>query len=303
MRNYDWTAGGQSKLVLAVLALLNVVRVFEKIRGIELIVAEKLPDGAVQLVGAGFDSGIENRCPGAAEFGTEARGLNFEFLDSIDGRKNNEVRTVQEVHGVGVVVNAVEQVVVLRGPKSIRREGAGGSVAASISLGRVHAGDELGKESKVAAVQGKFIDALGVHYLSDRAILRFKHGRGRRHLYDFGYLAGLECEIDDDVRAHVDLDTCLGNCLKALEGGADLIIANLDWREFVNAVGTCHGREHGGCTFVRQRDLGTADGCARGVRHSSQDGAGINLSVERLRAHEHKHRQGHRRQGSSQGPN
>src|SRR5579872_3483772 len=55
----------------------------------------------------------------------------------------DEVRAVQEVHCVGVVVDAVQQVVVLRRAVAIGGESAAGGVTTRVSLRRVHAGSQL----------------------------------------------------------------------------------------------------------------------------------------------------------------
>ena len=118
-RDDDGAASGKAKLVLAKCTLGNAASVFKEVRGVELIVAEKFPCGAVETVGAGLDGGVENGSAGAAEFGAEVGGLNLEFLNGVDRRKNDEVGAVQEVDGVGVVVDAVEQVVVLGGARPL----------------------------------------------------------------------------------------------------------------------------------------------------------------------------------------
>src|ERR1019366_3449916 len=65
----DGAAAGSAELILAQLALLDSAVVFKPIRGIEFIVAEKLPGRAMEAVGAGFDGGVENRARGTAQFG------------------------------------------------------------------------------------------------------------------------------------------------------------------------------------------------------------------------------------------
>ena len=57
---------------------------FKIVPGVEPIVAEELPERAMEIVGAGFDRGIENGGSRAAELRAEARGLNLEFFNRID---------------------------------------------------------------------------------------------------------------------------------------------------------------------------------------------------------------------------
>ena len=69
----------------------------------------------MNLVGAGLDRSVENGARGTAQLGTKVRSLDFKFRDRVGRRKNHKVRSVQEVHVVGIVVDAIQQIVVLRG--------------------------------------------------------------------------------------------------------------------------------------------------------------------------------------------
>src|ERR1700682_1534135 len=113
----------------------------------------------MELVGAGLNGGMENGGAGAAEFSTEIRGLHLEFLNSINRRKDDEVRTIEEVHGVGIVVDTVEQVVILRRAKAVGGEGAAGGVAPGVRLRSIYSGGELGKKGEIAAGQREAIHA------------------------------------------------------------------------------------------------------------------------------------------------
>src|SRR5947207_13975502 len=152
MWDFDGSASRYSELILAVFTLFDSIRVFEKVRSIKFIIAEKLPDGAVQFIGALFDRGIENGSSGPPKLCAEACGLDLEFLNGIDWGKNNKVRTIQEVHGVRIVVNAIEQIIVLRWPEAIGSEGAGGGIATRVGLRSVHARGELGQECEIPPV-------------------------------------------------------------------------------------------------------------------------------------------------------
>ncbi len=97
---------------------------FEIVGGIQFVVAEKFPTGAVPCVRAGLDRGIQNRSARTAELGAEVCGLHPEFLNRVDWGQDDKVRAVQEVDRVGVVVDAIEQVVVLRRTEAVRCKGA-----------------------------------------------------------------------------------------------------------------------------------------------------------------------------------
>src|ERR1700704_3984908 len=96
MWDSDRSASRYSELILAIFTLFDFVRVFEKVRGIQFVIAEKFPDRAVKFIGALLDRGIENGSARAAELCAKACGLNLEFLNGVNGRKNDKVRTVQK---------------------------------------------------------------------------------------------------------------------------------------------------------------------------------------------------------------
>ncbi len=108
LRDQDRPTCGEPELILAKLTLLNSAGVFEEVRSIQFIVAQEFPDGAVESVGAGLDGGVENGGTGAAELGAEIGSLHFEFFHRVHGRKNHVVGAIEEVHGVGIVVDAIE---------------------------------------------------------------------------------------------------------------------------------------------------------------------------------------------------
>ena len=73
----------------------------------------------MDAVCAGLDRSVEDGAGGTAQLGAEVRRLDLEFRDRVRRRKNDEICSVQEVDGVGVVVDAIQQVVVLRGAQTV----------------------------------------------------------------------------------------------------------------------------------------------------------------------------------------
>src|SRR4030095_14529313 len=119
MRDHYRSADGKPVLVLAKLALMsNVLSIdkaaFEVIGGVQFVVSEKFPERTVEAVRPRLNRGVKNSRARTTELRAEVRRLDFEFLDGIHRRQNDEIRTVQEVNGVGIVVDSVEHVVVLR---------------------------------------------------------------------------------------------------------------------------------------------------------------------------------------------
>src|SRR6267378_2083681 len=230
MRNYDRPASRQPKLVLAQFALLNSTGILKIVGSIELIVAQEFPEGAMQFVGAGFDRGIENRGSGAAELGTEARGFNSELINRVDRRKNDVVRTVQEIHGVRVVVNAIEQVIVLRRPISIGGEGAAGGIASCVRLGGVHTRGELRQKCEIPPIQREVIHTARVDDLTHSSVLGLQNRNRSLHLDGLGHRAGWERDISNHVSTYVNRYILFRDCLETLEGSGDLIAPNSERR-------------------------------------------------------------------------
>ena len=122
----------------------------------------------MNAVGAGLDGGIQNGARGTTELGAEIRSLDFEFLDRIQWGKNDVICPVQKVDSVRVVINAVEQVVVLRRRQTIGGKGARLRIASCIRLRRVHAGAQLCQKGKIASVERQIINRLTADCLTDR---------------------------------------------------------------------------------------------------------------------------------------
>ena len=114
--------------------------IFKIVGRVKDVVAEELPSRAVQSVGAGLNGCVENGSSRTPEFSAEVRGLNLELLNRVDRGQHNVVGAVQEVHGVGIVINAVEHVIVLRRPVAIGCKGARSRVAAGVRFRRAHPG-------------------------------------------------------------------------------------------------------------------------------------------------------------------
>jgi hypothetical protein len=55
----------------------------EVIVGVQDVVPQELPQGAVERVGAGADHGVDDAADGMAKFGVEVAVLQLELLDSI----------------------------------------------------------------------------------------------------------------------------------------------------------------------------------------------------------------------------
>ena len=115
---------------------------------------------------AGLDRSVEDGTRGTAQIGTKVC-LHLEFLNRVHRRKNDKVCPVEEVDGVGVVVNTVQQVVILGRTQAIGRKGTRCRIASRVSLRRVHASTELRQEREITSIQRKAIHCLLINHLTD----------------------------------------------------------------------------------------------------------------------------------------
>jgi hypothetical protein len=93
--------------------------------GVEIRIANVLPNISMDLIGAGLDAGAHHRTGRVAELGTEVTGLKVELGESIGRRAHHEAGAVEKVDQVCIVVDAVENEVVLFCALSIGYEIAG----------------------------------------------------------------------------------------------------------------------------------------------------------------------------------
>src|SRR6202008_3268172 len=103
-------------------SLLRTEEILIQAHRIEFVVAQELPGRAVELVGSGLDCGINDRSAGSPEFRAEVAGLHLEFLNCVGRRKIDVRRAVQEIDGVVVIVNPVQQVAVVPRCQAVRHE-------------------------------------------------------------------------------------------------------------------------------------------------------------------------------------
>ena len=105
----DGEAEGGAELVLAVLGDAGGGEVTR----VEDVVAEVLPKTAVDLVGTGFEAGVEDGTGGVAELGAVVAGVDLELGEGVRRGPDDVAGAVEEVDDVDVVVDAIEEEVVL----------------------------------------------------------------------------------------------------------------------------------------------------------------------------------------------
>ena len=106
----DRAAGRAAELVLVERRARQAGRIGEEVVGVEIVVAQKLEDRAVKLIGAALDGGVDHRAGGVAELGGEVVGLDLELLYRVD-RGDYRDAVASDGAGVrdGVVVDAIER--------------------------------------------------------------------------------------------------------------------------------------------------------------------------------------------------
>jgi hypothetical protein len=76
----------------------------------------------VNAIGSRLDGGIQNGARSTTLLGAEVCRLYLELLDRVQRGQNHEVCAVQKVDRVGIIVDAIQQVVVLRWAQAVGRE-------------------------------------------------------------------------------------------------------------------------------------------------------------------------------------
>src|SRR5207244_10380405 len=209
LRNNDWAARRDAELIETKLALLDSVGILKEVRGVKLVVAQELPRRTVESVGTRLDRRIQNRRAGTTEFRAETARLHFELFDGINRRKNDEVGAIEEVDGIGIVIQAVEKIVVLRRTQTVRGERAVRFVTATVFLRTVDACRDLRQKRKIAAIQRQIVYGSRVNDLADGGVLRLKDRRARRNFNCLAHRARIQCNVGDHALADVHDDSVL----------------------------------------------------------------------------------------------
>ena len=142
-------------------------------RAIEHIISEEFVNVAMEAVRPGLDDGVENRAVPAAEFGAVGVGLNFEFLDGIDGRLNHVSLAGENVAEIRIVVHAIEQIIILQRSRAIRAE----SITGFHARARLARNDSRAQQRElriIAAVEWQRDRSISTDYLPEIRSLGFE---------------------------------------------------------------------------------------------------------------------------------
>jgi hypothetical protein len=162
VRNEDGAADSDTELILP----QRIDRGEEVIPGVEGRVAEELPDGAVELVGAALGDDVDDAAGDLAELGKVVMGLHLELLNVIDD--GLVVVVADEGAEVGYAIEQEHIAAIARSIHRRKGEGADGLAGKAAATARVlayadraYAWGELKQFSKVSSVEGQVIDGPG----------------------------------------------------------------------------------------------------------------------------------------------
>ena len=230
----------------------------------------------MQSVGAALDGGVDHAARRVAELGVVVAGLHFEFGQRIGRRLDHEARAVQEVHGVRVVVYAIQYKIVLLRALSVGVEVALPLAARSIGLG--YAGRQLRDEDVVTAIQRSVVDHLRADHLSGRRLLRLQElRRAGVYRHRLRYVAGLQLYIGREALVHIQDQAGQGSGGKSRGGRGHRVVADLHRGEDVYPILVGRALQHQAGIVLCKRDFSIGHHRAGGIGHCAGDGALIDL--------------------------
>ena len=270
------SAHGGAELILDQRGLL-IVDGLEEAGGVERGVAQVLPDGGVEFVGAAADGGVDDSAAGAAEFGREVVGFEAKLLDGVRGDLDDLIGEALVRGAVGVVVDAVDDEVILRTAHAVDVEGG---VARVGDAAAADAGGEQGEVGVGAAVEREVDDLLGADDGAAGAGVGFQHLGGGVDGNAFGGGADFELEVDALAGVDGDFELLRDRGFEAGGFGGDLVAASADRQELVGAGGVGLGGGFDAGAHVGEFQLGFGDAEARGVADEAEDGGRVKLGRE-----------------------
>src|SRR5262249_16852953 len=112
----DRTAECCAKLVLLIGLPAKEIK---GVTSVELIVAEELVCVAVELISPRFYDRIHDRAVAAPEFSAIGVGLHLEFANGIHRWLNHISAAIEHVTEVGVIIDAIQEIIVLQCPRTV----------------------------------------------------------------------------------------------------------------------------------------------------------------------------------------
>ena len=270
---------GSTDVIAEVVVAELVLGDGEKVAGVELVIAEILEDGAVEMVGAVAGDDVEGDSGSASPFGGHVGGLHLHF--------RNEVG-VDVVHQAAVgagdkIESSIDGEVLRVGAVAVdgligRREGRGHREL--IGVGDDRAGYEGDEVDVIVAVERELVDLLGVNDAGEVA------GDGVESFADLGGdvhgdgdVADLEFEVGCGATVGDDGDAGLLLALEAGLGDVDVIGSDGEVGDDIEAIGICLGEPSVLRVGVADGDFGGGDDGSGQVGDGAGDAAEAGLGL------------------------
>ncbi len=237
----------------------------------------------MQLVRARLQGRVEDRAARTAVLRAERARQDSDLVDGVDRGFYDIGDAAEEVDIARVVVDAVEQVVVLRRPHAVGREHERGARAL---LRWQHADREAGENRIVASVDRQASDHGGGDRRADRAAAGLEQRGVARHHDVFSDGARLELKIDGCLLLNVNGDAATRAFPESREFDFDQVVARAYRRKDVGAVGLCHAGQREALPFVTDRHRRAWKHASRRVSHCAANRACVDLG-ERWRRQQH----------------
>ena len=194
------------------------------------------------------------------------------------GGEDDEVGAVEEVGGVGVVVDAVEQVVVLRGWRPLAVKAPEAALPRLSACATLTPALKLGEEGEVATVERAGLTRVCSSMTcptEDSSACSCGGAVETVTLFRGG--AGLEADIDLQFLTDGDGERLLGGGGEAGRGDRDLIVADTHRGKGVIATAGRGGGKGAALVRILEGDGGVGDNGTRCILHDAGDGTLVNL--------------------------
>ena len=237
----------------------------------------------MKLVGAGAHDGVHDRAAHAAILRRVVAGDDFELQNRIRRGLGHLIRKTLIAGGIGIVVHAVQQEVVVSAPHAVGVEGAFARWNRVGVNGAVDVHGEQGQVGVIAAVQGQLDDRRRADHLPAVARVRFENRRGAAHVHGLGDRAHLQRKVYALARAHHNGHVAARYFLEP--GGLHFhhVSPHLHIEEVVISVFIGGGAGRNARILIRQRNACLRDDASGRVPHRAQDLGVFKLRQERRR--------------------
>ena len=256
--------------------------------GVEVFVLEVFEGAAVELVGAGFEDVGDGSAAGAGELGVGDVGLQLHLLEGVLAGGHGHALVASG--GVGAVYEdgVGEGFAAGDGDPVLGAGGVDGGAGADVGGG---GDEEIDGVAAAVGVEWKLADGGLFHGHGFGGVIDFEDGgAGDGHGFCRGADGHLDVGIDDLAGDGRDAGAGVG--LEAVEGDFEVVVADGEAGNVVDAVGVGTGGEDCSCVGVGDRDFGVGEDGFGGVCNGAGDGGSVGLCRGRHHASQHEQEQG-----------